>query len=114
MRAFSWSSVNNCTPSQSGRLNTGIKALLKRRGIHLDDHLVNVMEQGAQIRVDKDHIMKLKQGYYADSEYHPPELVDIRPECTEVWDGWDTTDSKVGNTADLVPGWESWESWDWG
>lgn len=112
------SSVNNCTPSQSGRLNTGIKALLKRRGIYLDDHLVNVMEQGAQIRVDKDHIIKLKQGYYADSgsdkKYHPPELVDIRPECTEVWDGWDTTDSKVHNSADHIPGWESWESWDWG
>ena len=108
------SSVNNCTPSQSGRLNTGIKALLKRRGIHLDDHLVNVMEQGAQIRVDKDHIVKLKQGYYADSKYHPPELVDIRPEETEVWDGWDTTGSKVDSTVDFVPGWESWESWDWG
>jgi len=91
---------------------------LKRRGIHLDDHLVNVMEQGAQIKVGKDHIVKLKQGYYADrgsdKKYHPPELIDIRPECTEVWDGWDTTVHKVDNTADLVPGWESWESWDWG
>jgi len=66
------SSVTNCTPSRRDRLNAGIKALLKRRGIHLDDHLVNVMGQGAQIRVDKDHIVKLRQGYYADSQYHPP------------------------------------------
>jgi len=97
--------------SEESTSSTEGSELLNWRGIHLDDHLVNVMGQGAQIRVDKDHVVKLKQGYYAENQYHPPELVDIRPEEAEVWDGWDTTGSKVDNTVDFVP---SWESWDWG
>ncbi|SQD80427.1 replication endonuclease [Moritella yayanosii] len=109
-----WSSVNNCTPSKSDRLNTGIKALLKRRGIHLDDHLVNVMGQGAQIRVDKDHIVKLRQGYYADSQYHPPEVIDVAPEEPNIWDGWNSPETEIKDTSNYTPGWETWESWDWG
>ncbi|MGK0271053.1 MAG: hypothetical protein ACI88H_001706 [Cocleimonas sp.] len=72
------------------------------------------MEQGAQIRVDKNHIVKLKRGYYADSQYHPAELVDIKPEVSEVWEGWNSSDTKSNDTSDFVPGWEDWESWDWG
>ncbi len=108
------SSVNNYTRSTGGKLNAGIKAVLQRRGIHLDDHLVNVMEQGAQIQVDKDHIVKLRGGYYVDSEYHPPELVDITPEEPDIWDGWNSPDCEMKNTQDFAPGWEDWESWDWG
>ncbi|MCJ8348282.1 replication endonuclease [Moritella sp.] len=108
------SSVNNCTPSKSDRLNTGIKALLKRRGIHLDDHLVNVMGQGAQIRVDKNHIVKLRQGYYVDSQYHPPEVIDVTPEEPKIWDGWNSPETEVKDTSDYIPGWDTWESWDWG
>ncbi|CED59242.1 Putative phage gene [Moritella viscosa] len=108
------SSVTNCTPSRRDRLNTGIKALLKRRGIHLDDHLVNVMGQGAQIRVDKDHIVKLRQGYYVENQYHPPELVDVKPEKTNIWDGWNSPETEIKDTSHYIPGWEDWESWDWG
>ena len=108
------SSVNNCTPSKSDRLNTGIKALLKRRGIHLDDHLVNVMGQGAQIRVDKNHIVKLRQGYYVDSQYHPPEVIDVTPEEPNIWDGWNSPETEIKDTSNYTPGWETWEIWDWG
>ncbi|WP_175556126.1 hypothetical protein, partial [Moritella viscosa] len=104
----------NCTPSKSDRLNTGIKALLKRRGIHLDDHLTNVMREGAQIRVGKDHIVKLKQGYYVDSQYHPPEVIDVTPEEPNIWDGWNSPETEIKDTSDYIPGWEDWESWDWG
>ncbi|SGZ09053.1 Putative phage gene [Moritella viscosa] len=108
------SSVTNCTPSKSDRLNTGIKTLLKSRGINLDDHLVNAMEQGGQIRLDKDQIMKFRRGYYADSKYHPPELVEMRPKERNIWEGWNTPALKVDNNQEFVPGWEDWENWDWG
>jgi len=108
------SSVNNSTPSQRDRLNTGIKALLKRRGIHLDDYLANVMQQGAQIRVDKDHVVKLRLGYYAYSQYHPPELVDVKPEKPNIWSGWNSPAFESEDTSHYMPGWETWELWDWG
>jgi len=111
------SSVTNCTQSKSDSLNTGIKALLKRRGIHLDDHLVNVMEQGAQVKIDKDLIVKLRGGYYVDSgsntKYHPPELVDIKPEEPDIWDGWNSPVTNKQDKAELADGWseDDWENW---
>ena len=115
------SSVNNCTPSKSDRLNTGIKALLKNHGIHLDDHLVNVMGQGAQIRVDKDCIIKLRGGYYVDGEihhgenptYHPPELVDITPNKPKTWSSWNSPGTTAQVNAEYAEGWaeEDIENW---
>ncbi|PKH06422.1 replication endonuclease [Moritella sp. Urea-trap-13] len=110
------SSVNNCTPSKNDRLNAGIKALLKRRGIHLDDHLTNVMREGAQIKVGKDLVVKLRQGYYVEGsdKYHPPEVVDVTPEVQNIWDGWNSPEIEIKDTSNYTLGWETWESWDWG
>ncbi|QUM81686.1 hypothetical protein HWV01_16050 [Moritella sp. 5] len=72
------------------------------------------MQQGAQIRVDKDHIVKLRQGYYAENQYPPPELVDVKLEKTNIWSGWNSPASESKDTSHYMPSWETWESWDWG
>ena len=72
------------------------------------------MGQGAQVRVDKSHIIKLRPGYYVGDQYCQPEIVDIRPDEPIIWDGWNSPETEIKDTSNYVPGWETWESWDWG
>jgi len=108
------SSVNNCTRPLSDSVDTQLKAILRRRGINLDDHLLEVVGQGAQIRVDKDQTIKLKPRYYVDGHYHPPELVDVKPDEPKTWSGWNSSATSKQDKTELADSWETWESWNWG